>query len=383
MAEDLAAGKTAGGRPTVRVAGLSVIGPFGVGLPAFDAHWRAGRPSCARPVESVREPWLPVSSVCEVPGWRPATHLPDRKAIKLMSRPVQIGVAAALQAWGATDDGVPPERRAIYVGAGQNFDEEWTFREPIAQSVVEDPEPRFDLRRFATDGQAVLNPLWLVKGLSNNVLALAALYLDIQGPTDNFGAGAAGTLMAVAQAAQAILDGETDRALAGGADTLVTVEDMLQLDRAGHFARTDAPPLGQGAAFLRLEPGAAGGWGPLGWATALVPSLGPPSAEELDDSVLAASALAWARARDGASGPCRPTLQGSSGSPSALLRGPGLPAQGIDLWSSWGESGAGSGALLLAAAWALAHIDGVVGPIEVQAVGAAGEIAVVIFGRLR
>lgn len=366
------------------IKGLGAVGPWGHNHAAFERWWQEGRPSLRRPLTGLSEPWLPVAEAAEVPAWKAAQHLPDRKAIKIMSRPVQFGVAAAMEAYGEGHP-APAERRAIFVGAGQNFDEDWTFREPIAASTTEDKDPRFDMARFATEGQAALNPLWLVKGLSNNVLAMAALYLDLQGPNNNFGMGAAGGLIAIAEAARALVAGEAEVALAGAADSLVTVEDLVQGARAERGAGSRAGPLpSQAGVFARLERSDERGWGLLGAGSATAACLGEPDPESLDAAALRASSVAWALCRDGRPGPCRPESPWSAGAPACLLRTHGFgsaplePIQAAAL--ALGDSGAASGLCLLLFAEALARIDGVAGPIEVQARGHGGEVAVLIFG---
>ena len=365
----------------VAIRGIAGVGPWGLDKAAFFRWWQSGRPSCVGPISPLSEPWLPTALAAEVPGWKPQAVLPDRKAIKLMSGPVQLGVAAALAAWrdGPPAIDVPPERRGAYTGCGLNVDEEWTFREPIAASIL---DGRFDIVRFGKVGQGLLNPLWLVKGLSNNVLAMAALYLDLQGPNDNFEAGAAGPLLALTQAAQAVAEGELDVALAGGSDTQIAVEDLLQRYRRGDFDRDPPFVPARGAVFVRLEAGLPGDWGVLGWGAASLGSLGEDE-DAVEDAARRASAAAWERVRaEHTQGPCRAGHPASGGSPALLLRGPGLRRLPLDLdiWSSLGDPGAASGAVLLLAAAAARELDGVPAPIELQARGESGEMVVVVLG---
>ena len=365
------------GRP-VALRRVGVVGPFGVGLEAFLDWWRQGRPPLAGRPASLKEPWLPADLACEVPAWRARAHLPDRKSIKLMTRCVQLGVAAALEAWGPGDeaDDTPPELRGMYTGCGVPADEDWTFREAVNASVV---DGRFDMRAFGGPGQDLLNPLWLVKSLTNNVLAFTAKTLDLQGANDNFEAGAAGPLLALGSAVQALADGRLDQALAGGSDSLVTVEALLGLARHGAFDGPNPLVPSQGGAFVRLEPGAAGDFGVLGFCSRLAPlppgsppAGGPWPDERVEAALASASTTAWAQA-GGAQGDGR------------LLRGPRLPdgAGQLDLWTPLGDPGVAAGALLVAAAWALRHAEGYDGPIELAAAGPGGEVVVAILGTLR
>ena len=361
----------------VAIRRVGVVGPFGVGLDAFCRWWERGRPELAGKPASLKEPWLPSELACEVPAWRARSHLPDRKSIKLMTRCVQFGVVAALEAWGPRDapGEVPPEQRGMYTGCGVPADEDWTFREAVNASVV---DGRFDMRAFGGAGQDLLNPLWLVKSLTNNVLAFTAKALDLQGANDNYEAGAAGPLLALGSAAQAVAEARLEQALAGGSDSLVTVEAMVELARHGAF---DGPrPLvpSQGGAFARLEPGLPGDFGLLGFCSRLAPlppsrppAGGPWPDEGVEDALAGASRCAWAQ------------VGGATGD-GLVLRGPRLPGGPgeLDLWSAMGDPGVAAGALLVAAAWALRFVDGHDGPIELAAAGPGGEVVVAVLGTL-
>ncbi|MCP4868090.1 MAG: hypothetical protein GY898_05175 [Proteobacteria bacterium] len=369
----------------VAITNVGAVGPFGASLDEFLDWWKAGRPALARAIESIDEPWLPTELACEVPFWKPRVHLPDRKAIKLMTPRVQFGVTTALQAWGSgVDDTIAmlpsADRRGMFTGAGVPVDEEWTFRDAVETSIVDET---FDVVRFAEKGQDLLNPLWLVKSLTNNILAFTAKQLDLQGDNDNFEAGAAGPLLALGSAARSVACDRMEVALAGGADSLVTVEDLLVMDRHGLFA-PDAPRTllpSQGGAFARLEPGSRGQFGVLAFASRMAPlakDVAPPATHFPPDNVEEALDLAtvevWHQAK----------MLGIKDSQATQIRGPRLPdgPGDIDLWTTLGDPGAGAGGLLLAAAWALRFTDKDTRPIEIAAAGPSGEVAVALLGTL-
>jgi len=362
----------------LRPSALRAVGinsPAGVNLDAFIAWWRAGRPSRLGPTQSLAdETYMAASLVGEVPGWRARDHIPERKSIKIMFPRVQFGIGAALEAWdrdGWTEktSAVPSERRAMYVGCGLTVDEDWTFSDPIDAAIS---DGHFDTARFAREGQPLLNPLWLVKGLSNNVLAFVARYRAITGPNDNFMGGATGALQALGAAAGAIADGRADRALAGSSDSLVTVEDCLAFAAQGLL-----PGLvpSQGAGFALLEPGASGDFGLLGIETGFCPTSGDPQGSAMPSAATAAAlervaTLAWAQT-------------GLSRAPALRLAGPRLDDAGdIDLWSALGDPGAAASGWLLAAAWVARHVDDEQGPIELAIADPNGELAVAVLGTL-
>lgn len=361
----------------VALTGMGVACSAGIGLNAFRDWWRAGRPPMTRPPTRLSEPWLPVDLVGEVPDWNPKKRLPERKSIKLMNPAVQLGTFAAMEAWGVDppDATLAPERRGIWVGCGTSVDEDNTFNDAVFDALGEDG---FDMVRFGGPSQDLLNPLWLVKGLTNNVLAFTARYLRAMGPNDNFEAGAAGPLQALGAACEAISSGRLDRALAGGADSLIRLEDLVPLAGLGAFGGKHPLVPGQGAAFVRLEPGTGGEFGVLGFASGFAP-VGPKDAPGVD----AAPPESIKRVVERLRRQVWEQVPLRSRGAALRIRGPGVPGgTDIELWDALGDPGAAAGALLLPAAWAARSIDKHRGPIELAAVGPRGDVAVAILGEL-
>lgn len=173
-----------------------------------------------------------------VPGFKPQAWIPDRKGLKLMSRAVQLGVAAVRQALveDGTAESVPPLRRALFVGASPQTGDPEDLRPALEAAFGPDG---FDLDRFATHGIDLIHPLWLVKGLSNNVLGFASAAHDLQGTNANWCDGEEGGWTAILEGWDAVAEGRADLAVAGGADSLIGAEALLGGEACG-----------EGAAFL-------------------------------------------------------------------------------------------------------------------------------------
>jgi len=276
----------------VVITSTGILCSMGWSLDELRETWRSGA-SGIRPLSVIDEPWYPVREGGEVVDLVPRDLVEkrQRKHLKVMTRPVRIGLGAARAAWiprAALTTLPHPERRAGFVGAGLAVDEGGDFVEPLKRSF--DGEGEFSLRRWAGEGIPVLNPLWLIKGLSNNVLAFASQFLDLQGVNDNFCEGESAGLVAVGEALWALREDTTDIALAGGYGTYLTLEDEVGLllhERIG----TDNPP-GEGGAFFVLEregDARAAGATPLatvrGFGTCA--EGGDPLALALDDASLA------------------------------------------------------------------------------------------------
>jgi hypothetical protein len=207
-----------GGR-SVRVAGASLLCPAGIGVDGL----AAGSPG-------------------PVPGFRARRFIADRKRIKLMTRPVQLGVSAvglAVQAAAAAP--LPPApRRGMFVGASPQAGDERDLEPALREASVDGV---FSLGRFAREGIPLIHPLWLVRGLSNNVLGFASAIHDVQGVNASYCDGPLGGWTALVEGARAIAEGRADWVIAGGSDALAGADAVL-----GH-------PGGDGAAFVVLVPG--------------------------------------------------------------------------------------------------------------------------------
>jgi len=102
----------------------------------------------------------------------------------------------------------------------------------------------FDMQRYAADGYPLIHPLWLVRGLSNNIIGFAAAIYDIQGVNANYCDGPQGGWNALREGALAVAEGRADMVVAGGADAWAGAEPLL-----------GGAPCGNGAGFVVFRPG--------------------------------------------------------------------------------------------------------------------------------
>ncbi len=178
-----------------------------------------------------------------VPGFRPRDFVANRKNIKLMGRSVQLGVAGISLALSQVPEleQVPPVRRAMFVGSNPLASDSSDL--VPALEAATDTQGDIDLQRFAQKGIPLINPLWLVRGLSNNILGFASAQHDFQGDNANYCQGSASGRLALAEAMESVAEGRADLAVAGAADSLLGAEALFP-GRA----------LGEGAAFFVLTP---------------------------------------------------------------------------------------------------------------------------------
>jgi 3-oxoacyl-(acyl-carrier-protein) synthase len=188
----------------VRIAGVGLLTPAGIGVVA------AGEPV-----------------VGKIPGFRARDHVPDRKQIKLMTRAVQVGMAGVKLALDATPgwQEIPPARRGLYIGARPQLGDPQDLA--LAMERSRGADGQLDLAAFGEKGMDLIHPLWLVRGLSNNVLGFASAAHDFQGTNANYCDGARGGWTAVVEGARAVAEGRADLVVAGAADDLVGMEVLF------------------------------------------------------------------------------------------------------------------------------------------------------------
>lgn len=182
----------------------------------------------------------------EVPGFRARAYVENRKNLKLMSRSVKLGVSAIRLALTEAEqwESVPAGRRGMFVGSTPLGGE---MQDLVpALEIATDEHGAFDLGVFAEKGYDRIHPLWLVKGLSNNVLGFASADYDFQGVNANYCDGDPSGLHALSEGAHAVAEGRADIVVAGASDAWIGFDPMMGGRRCG-----------EGAAFfaLRSEPG--------------------------------------------------------------------------------------------------------------------------------
>lgn len=247
----------------VWITGVGALTSVGIGIDATWASLLAGRTGVG-PLEDESAHAVGCRVAARVQGFRANRFIENRKSLKLMTRPVSLGVAAARLAYeeaGLSPAVMDPERLGIFVGAGQAFADRKELQYALDHCRDGDD---VDMVKFGAEGLGMIHPLWLLRGLSNNVLGFVSLEYEAQGINNNYAnSGTSGT-EAIIAAADAIREGLADAAFAGGYDTQLGAECLVGYGRLGLLAQgeTEHRPFdrarsgmvpSEGAAFLMLE----------------------------------------------------------------------------------------------------------------------------------
>jgi len=183
----------------------------------------------------------PVGFSCKLAGQVPEYKIQKyvlktyRKAVKLMSRDIELAVIAANEAFvhaGLITRGIDPEnvnvnpeRVAINLGAGLISCDLIELAPAVAASVT---GGKFDIRKWGKEGLELVTPLWLLKYLPNMLACHIGIIHDIQGPSNTITCAETSAHLSIAEAAQIIARGGSDIALAGGAEAKVNPIVMIR-----------------------------------------------------------------------------------------------------------------------------------------------------------
>ena len=253
--------------PDVVITGVGVISPIGIGT---DAFWHAlleGK-SGVRPIDLFDANGLTVRFGGQVPSFDPKLYVRPRKSLKVMSRDIQFGFAAAdlaIADAGISNDKLDPERFGVVFGNEMIYadldDLETTYRRAKTSAGT------FSYEHWAEAIHEELQPLWLLKHLPNMTASHIAIAQDARGPNNTIVLGDVSSLLAVSEAASVIQRGWADVMLAGGTGSrlhptaLVARGNAVLSKRNDDFGAACRPfdlhrdglVNGEGAAVLVLE----------------------------------------------------------------------------------------------------------------------------------
>jgi 3-oxoacyl-[acyl-carrier-protein] synthase II len=249
----------------VAVTGLGIVSPYGSRTQDFWCSLSTGV-SAGKMVDAVDPTSARRLVGAPVGGFSARDHI-DQKSLRLMAPAVTFGVAAAQMA--AADSGlametVDPIRLGAFVGSRGHSSDRHDLLPAVQQAT---DAGVFSLAKFGTEGLPLVHPMWLLKGLANNVLYFLSLKYNAQGMNNNISMGGVAATMAIGEAFHTIQRGYLDVALAGGYDSGLDRDRIEMFESSNLVTRvTDAATASrpfdrrrdgfvrsEGAGFLVLE----------------------------------------------------------------------------------------------------------------------------------
>ncbi|MFM9010454.1 MAG: beta-ketoacyl-[acyl-carrier-protein] synthase family protein [Planctomycetota bacterium] len=248
------------------ISGIGVVSPIGIGCDEFWTALEQGT-SGIRPIDLFDASALSVRFGGQITDFDPRRFVRPRKSLKVMSREMQLGFAAAELAMadaGLVSTDLEPERFGIVFGADMIYagleDLEATYR-------CAGVSGQFEFARWAEAIHEEVHPLWLLKHLPNMAASHVAIAQDARGPNNTIVLGDVSSLLAVAEAASVIERGWADVMIAGGTGcrlhpTAMVARGAAQLSHRGDDFATASRPFdrdrdglvnGEGAGAVILE----------------------------------------------------------------------------------------------------------------------------------
>lgn len=204
----------------VVITGLGILSPVGIGREAFWESLAAGRSGFSK-VGLYDFSLLPGGVGAEIKDFNDTTAKKQylkaqRKSIKVMCRDIQLGVASASLAIddaGLQKDELDHERIGVEFGANLMLTPPDTLQDPNRACL--DEGHQFHFEEWGDRGLGDMEPLWLLKYLPNMPACHIGIFADARGPNNSLTLEDASANLAVREAASIIRRGWADVMIAG------------------------------------------------------------------------------------------------------------------------------------------------------------------------
>ena len=226
----------------VVITGIGTLTACGIG---YESLWKtalAGR-SAIRELSDFSSNGSPIRVGGEIPNFRPEEFIKTRKSLKVMSRDIQLAVAASVLAMadsGIVLEQIDPTRAGVVLGSGLINNELEEIGAGIKESF--DEEGKFQLKRFGRDGIRALYPLWLLKYLPNMPACHISILHGLKGPNNTLTTSSTGCIQAIGEASRVIEREDAEVMLAGASDSKLNPLGLSRLHLLGLLSQRNHVP---------------------------------------------------------------------------------------------------------------------------------------------
>ncbi|MDX9703801.1 MAG: beta-ketoacyl-[acyl-carrier-protein] synthase family protein [Candidatus Auribacterota bacterium] len=211
------------------ITGIGVVTPIGIGK---DVFWENALNGTCGINPLVLEGKKGVTEILcgQVDDFKARNYIENRKSLKVMSKDMQMSVAAAklaVEDSGLDLQSVDPTMLGVSIGAGMIHSDLDELGLPISESCV---NGKFDITKFAKQAQTLLYPLWLLKQLPNMLASHISIINNAQGPSNSLTTSSSAGLQAIGEADRIIERDDARWFICGGADHKVHPLEILKYD---------------------------------------------------------------------------------------------------------------------------------------------------------
>ncbi len=241
----------------IAITGIGIVTPLGIGRSVNLERLLAGDTAVKNEIPLGVEACGAIASA-RCPDFDLSGLLRFPKAIKYMSRPVQLAMRAAIEAFessGLERGQIDPYRMAIFTASGQTGLDYTDFSKAIDFAWKSEEEP--DFGQLGGMPTKLIDPYFSLRTLGNGGMALLSTEFCAKGPSGNFVHSETAPALALQAACVEIAEGRSDVAIVGGFDSLLHPTSLFALSEAGVLTG-DATHFGQivpaeAAAFFVIE----------------------------------------------------------------------------------------------------------------------------------
>lgn len=212
------------------ITGLGCVTPIGIGCQAFRDGLLAGR--CAvRPLytlDDVERTTLMAATIDDFDG---KGYVKPRKALKVMSREVQIAYSSAHLAWqdaGLEDADLVPDRLGVVYGSEMIPGD---YSDLVSATRACSDNGSMEHTRWGGEFSKQIYPLWMLKNLPNMPACHIGIAIDARGPNNTIAQEETSSLLALAEAAMIIERDQADLMVVGGVGARTTPTRLMYRPR--------------------------------------------------------------------------------------------------------------------------------------------------------
>ena len=252
----------------VVITGIGTVNACGMG---YESLWQTavqGR-SAIRGLSDLSFNDSPIRVAGQIPDFKPEDFVKSRKSLKVMSRDIQLAVAAsqlAVHDAGILNGRTDATRMGVTLSCGLINNDLDELGAGIKQSL--DSSGEFQMKLFGRDGIRAMYPLWLLKYLPNMPACHISILHGLKGPSNTLMTSSTGGVQAVGEAFRVIQRGDADVMLAGASDSKINPVGLARLYLLGILSernhipsevyrpfdrRRDGMVVGEGAGIFILE----------------------------------------------------------------------------------------------------------------------------------
>ncbi len=222
------------------ITGIGVVSPIGIGIEPFWNSLREGT-SGVKPYSILQGTEMPVRFGGEITEFDAKQYVTPRKSLKVMSRELQLGFAAAAMAVehaGIASGTVEPDRFGTVIGSEMPYGPPEELVEVYQGCKV---NGKVDPALWPEQAAKKNFPLWMLKYLPNMTACHIGIAHDARGPSNSITHGDVSSLQAMTEAMHIIRRGDADVMIVGGFGARLNVTQLLYRGDANLSHREDDP----------------------------------------------------------------------------------------------------------------------------------------------